>query len=368
MPSQPSQPPQPSFTPSTLGGGLVYLSAVRPPETAGGRIEGDIRQQARAVLEEANRRLAEHRVSLHDAAAVSVYLRRAEDFAAMNEVYRTFVGDAPATRTTVVANPVHPDALIEIAVIVAAPGTSRRAMHPSTWVKSPNPYSYIVEAGDTVFLSGLIARNGADNSFVPGDMASQSKTVLENARTLLATAGLGFEHVVSARVFITDLAQFDAMNRVYREYFPKEPPARATVGAALMGPGYLVEMTFVASRTRKEVFNPDGQANPNLSAAVRAGWRLYLSGMLGLDAEPKGDPAAQTRRTLEKMGAIMTKAGFDWPDVVDSVVYLPRAGDFDKVDEVYRQLFKAFGSRTVVEAPLVARDGLVEIMATAVRR
>jgi len=116
VPSQPSQPPQPSFTPSTLAGGLVYLSSVRPPDTAGGRIEGDIRQQTRAVLEEANRRLAGHRVSLHDAAAVSVYLRRAEDFAAMNEVYRTFVGDAPGTRTTVVANPVHPDALIEIAV------------------------------------------------------------------------------------------------------------------------------------------------------------------------------------------------------------------------------------------------------------
>jgi len=69
------------------------------------------------VLEEANRRLAEHRVSLHDAAAVSVYLRRAEDFAAMNEVYRTFAGEAPPTRTTVVANPVRPDALIELAVV-----------------------------------------------------------------------------------------------------------------------------------------------------------------------------------------------------------------------------------------------------------
>lgn len=362
------QNPELPFRRAVTAGGLIYLSGVLAGDT-GAAFAPDIKAQTRATLERVNAVLGESGVSLHDAASVTVYLKRADDFPAMNEVYRTFVGDAPPVRTTVVASLMLDEALIEVSVIAAARGTSRRVLHPEGWLKSPNPYSYAIEAGDTVFLSGLIARNAADNSFPGGDMSAQTKAVMENARGILEAAGLGFEHVVSARVYVTDLSQFNAMNAVYRGYFPKEPPARATVGAALMQPAYLLEITFVASRSPKEAIAGDGAPNPNLSAAIRAGSRLYLSGMLGLNDQTRTDAAAQTRETLRRLQAVTTRAGFRPADVVESLVYLTKRQNFGVMNAVYRESVPApFPARTTVEAPLVAPDGLVEIMMTAVRQ
>lgn len=364
--------PQPTsslpFSPSVTAGGLIYLSGVLAAD-AQGRVSGDIREQTRAVLDRANATLARQGRSLHDAVSIIVYLKRAEDFGAMNEIYKTYVGDAPAARTTVGAPLMVPDALVEMSMIAAAADTPRRVLHPAAWQRSPNPYSYAVEAGNTVFLSGLIARNPVDNSAVPGDMAGQSKTILENARTLLDTAGLTFDDVVAARLYVTDLAQFESMNQVYRTCFPTAPPARATARAALMHPSNVVEMTFVASRAPKQVIAADGGPNPNLSAAIRAGGRLYVSGTLGVLPEATDDPAAQTRETLKRIGGTLARAGFAWSDVVENVVYLRDVGHFGAMNDAYRGIVPApYPARTTVQAGLAARDGLVEMMTTAVKR
>jgi 2-iminobutanoate/2-iminopropanoate deaminase len=366
--AQPSQPSLP-FSPSVSAGGLIYLSGVLAVDSQG-RVTGDVRAQTRAVLERIGATLASDRRTLKDAVAVTVYLKHASDFAAMNEVYKTFFAEAaPPTRTTVEANLMVPEALVEISVIAAAEGTSRRVLHPSSWLRSPNPYSYAIEAGDTVFLSGLVARNPADNSAIEGDMSVQAHAVLENAKALLAAAGLGMEHVVSARVYVTDLSQFDAMNRVYRTYFPKDPPARATVRSNLMHASNVVEMTFVASRLPKQVISGSGPANPNLSAAIRCGSRLYLSGMLGLNAQPKDDARVQTVATLQQIESVLERAGFSWADVADTLVYLTRTESFPSMNDGYRAVLRPpYPARATVEAGLAAPDGLVEIMMTAVKR
>jgi 2-iminobutanoate/2-iminopropanoate deaminase len=360
----PTQSQELPFSPAVTAGGLVYLSgAVASDRSAG------IREQTRDTLDQVTRTLGGSGLSMNDAVSVTVYLKRAEDFGAMNDVYKTSVGDQPPVRTTVVANLMVPDGLIEISVVAAAKGTSRRIILPEGWLLSPNPYSYVVEAGDTVFLSGLVARDPRDNSFSGGDMTAQCRAVFDNARTLLRAAGLGFEHVVSARVFITDLADRDAMNAVYREHFSQAPPARATVVARLMQPDYRVEMTFVASRARKEVVAGESPASPNLSAAIRAGSRLYLSGMLGATPKTRGKAGEQTRETLRRLHATLRRAGYDWSDVVDSLVYLTDPADFASMNEAYRSVLSPpFPARATVQAGLLNPEGLVEIMMTAVQR
>ena len=367
MSVQPSQPSLP-FSPSVTAGGLVYLSGVLATDSEG-RVTGDIRGQTRAVLERIRTTLAAGQRTLNDAVAVTVYLKHANDFAAMNEVYKTFFGDAPPTRTTVEADLMVDEALVEISVVAAAPVVSRRVLHPSSWLRSPNPYSYAIEAGDTVFLSGLVARNPVDNSSIEGDMSVQARAVLENAKTLLASAGLGMEHVVSGRVYVTDLSQFDAMNQVYRTYFPKDPPARATVRANLMHPSNVVEMTFIANRAPKQVVSGSDRPNPNVSAAIRSGPRLYLSGMLGLNAEPRDDAREQTRATLRQIESVLRRAGFSWDEVVDSLVYLTRTDSFPAMNDAYRAMLKQpYPARATVRAGLAAPESLVEIMMTAVKR
>ena len=67
-----------------------------------------------------------------------------------------------------------PDALVEISMVAVPQGAERVVIHPPDWIKSPNPYSYAIRTGDTVFLSGLVSRNGRDNSVVTGDVNAQT--------------------------------------------------------------------------------------------------------------------------------------------------------------------------------------------------
>jgi 2-iminobutanoate/2-iminopropanoate deaminase len=141
------------------------------------------------------------------------------------------------------------------------------------------------------------------------------------------------------------------------------------VVARLMQPDYLVEMTLVASRAAKEIVPGEEAPNPNLSAAVRAGSRLYLSGTLGVTPESAGDVGAQTRETLRRLGGVLSRAGFTWNDVVDSLVYLSDPGGFSDMNAAYRSvLAPPYPARATVQAGLLNPDGKVEIMMTAVRR
>jgi enamine deaminase RidA (YjgF/YER057c/UK114 family) len=201
-------------------------------------------------------------------------------------------------------------------------------------------------------------------------MQAQTRTAMDNAGEILRAAGLGYGSVVSSRVYISDTARFNEMNTAYRAYFPKHPPARATVKAALVDPKYLVEITLLAVRGAHDAFdtpNPDGsagQANPNFSSAVRAGNRLFLSGMLG----GSGDIGQQTRETLARIGRTMKAAGFAWENVVDGIVYITDTRNYAAMNETNREVFsRDFPARATVESALVVPDGLVEIMLTAVK-
>jgi len=364
------------FSPAVAAGDFVYLAGMLPTDATGKMAAGDVRAQTARVLDNLSALLKQNGSRMEQVAAVTVYLKNQADFSAMNDVYGKYWPKDPPTRTTVIVNLVVPDALVEISMVALRDGVERRVVHPASWLRSPSPYSYGIQSGNTLFLSGLVSRNGKDNTAVPGDMKAQTETVLRNATEILAAAGLTMADVVSSRVFITDTAMFQDMNSVYRTAFSANPPVRATVKAALTAPQYLVEITMVAIRGgQRDVFttpNADGtpgKPNPMLSSAVRSGNRLVLSGMLGTTDANKGDAAGQTRETLARLGRTLKSAGFEWSDVVDAVVYLPNLGDLAAMNAAYREVFaKAFPARATVEAGLVSPDGLVEIMLTAVKK
>ena len=362
-------PPVGPYSPAIKAGGLVYVSGTLAQDAGGSLVgEGDVRAQTRRVLERMAEVLDAAGSSLAQAASVTVYLKSAADFQAMNEVYRTFWPTDPPARTTVISDFVLPGALVEMTIVAVPKGGERRVIHPDGWMPSPNPYSYAIKSGDTVFLSGLVSRRGRDNAVVSGDVTAQMTVIMENAAAILKAAGLSFANVVSSRIYLPDTSVFQAMNAAYRERFPTDPPARATVKSGLAGSQYVVEITMTASAAPRQVVSDGRPANPNLSPAIRAGNVLYLSGMLGNTPETKGDAAAQTRATLARLRATMEKAGFSPADVVDAMVYLTDVSAFAAMNGEYRTFFgKDFPARTTVQAGLVAPDGLVEIMMTAVK-
>lgn len=363
------------FSTAVRAGDFVYVSGALATDAKGQVVAGDVKVQTKQVLDNLSAALTRAGSSMANVAAVTVYLKRAADFAAMNEVYRTYWSANPPVRTTVAADLVLPNALIEVSMIAVPNGGERKVVHPADWMKSPNPYSYGIQSGNTLFLAGLVARNGKDNSAVEGDVKVQTKAVMDNAGQVLAAAGMSFADVVASRVYITDTAMFQDMNEVYRTYFKSDPPARATVKAPLMGPTNQVEITLTAVKdsTRKALTTPNadgtpGRPSPVLSSAVQVGNRLYVSGILGNDATNKGDMAAQTREAMARIGRTLKAAGFDWGHVVDGTVYVTDLTKFADMNTAYREsLTKDFPARATVGVGLVAPDGLVELMFTAVR-
>lgn len=357
------------------GGNLPFSAAVR----AGGFIyvagtlaqQGDIKAQTKTVLDTIGQTLAKAGSSLANVAAVHVYVRNASDVAGMTEVWRQYwPKDAPA-RTTVVADLVQPSALVEMSMVAVPNGAERIVVNPAGW-STANPYSYAVRAGDTLFLSGMISRDARTNQPIEGDMTTQVRTIMANAGELLKAAGFGFEHVVSSRVYITDGTKFQEMNKAYIPNFPTDPPARATVITGLPGAPYQVEITMTAVRQPKQAFTTPaadgspGKPSPILSSAIKAGNRLYLSGLLGNTPDNKGNIEAQTAELLARVGRTLKAAGFGFEDVVDGVVYLTDFANYNGMNAAYRAVFaKDFPARATVKTGLVGADGLVEIMFVA---
>ena len=127
---------------------------------------------------------------------------------------------------------------------------------PTTAVESAGaprpigPYSpgvLVAAPSRFLFCSGQTPLDPATGQLVQGGIAAQTERVLDNLAAVLASAGLGFAHVVKTTVFLTDMADFDAMNEVYGRRFSSVRPARSTIQVAGLPRGASVEIELVAA-------------------------------------------------------------------------------------------------------------------------
>ena len=110
------------------------------------------------------------------------------------------------------------------------------------------PYSPAVRAGDFLYVSGQGPIEPGSGQFRLGDIAQQTRLVLENVRRILEGCGARLEDVVKCSVFLAEASDFAAMNAVYAEFFGPHKPARTTVAAVLVAPGMKVEIDCIAWR------------------------------------------------------------------------------------------------------------------------
>jgi len=344
--------------------GLIYVSGALSAK-------GDIKEQTKGVLDNLGQTLTKSGSSLKNVVAATVYLKNAADAAAMTEVWREYWPKDAPTRTTIAAELVQGTALIEIAVIAVPDGGERTIVMPQGW-STANPYSYAIKSGDTLFMSGMVSRGAKDNQPVEGDVTTQMNTIFANADELLKTAGFAMSDVVANRVYLTDNAAFQEMNKAYVPHYPSNPPARATVIVGLPGPTYKVEVTMTAVKGAKQVITTPaadgspGKPSPTLSSAIKVGKRLYVSGITGNNADNKGNVEAQTTEAMTRIERTMKAAGFDFNDLVDAAVYITDVANFQTMNNGYRPpIAKDFPARATVKTGLVGADGLVEIMFVA---
>ena len=261
-------------------------------------------------------------------------------------------------------------ALVSIACMPGAFGGERqRIMPPGT--KLAGPYSPGIFAGEFLYVAGQGAEDGAGQ--LPKDEDAQIRQCLLNVKTVIDAAGLTMEHVVYVQVYLTNYRDEEPLNRVWQEFFPKAPPARSTIGVAKLA-GTPVEMSAVAIRDlamKTPIVPPGYPASVPISAAVKVGDRLYLSGFLGRDINTgriPEDPGDQVRLALDRMEATLKAAGADFRDMVFINPYLTAKIPMGTMNKIYAGRFE-FGNtpaRATIEVAGLPSGANIEFTGVAV--
>ena len=125
-------------------------------------------------------------------------------------------------------------------------GTLREVIATDQAPRAIGPYSQAIRAGNLLFCSGQIPIDPATGEFVSGGVAEQTEQVMRNLSAVLKAGQSSLKQVVKTTVFLADMDDFTAMNKVYGRFFGENPPARATVQAARLPRDAKVEIEAIA--------------------------------------------------------------------------------------------------------------------------
>ena len=226
-------------------GDTVFLAMQAGNHPKTGAISTSVTEQTKQALRNIESLLATEELDLGHLVACRVYLGDARDFAAMNTGWRSvFEGVVPPTRATIQARTVR----LSYGVTIQCTAEARDKQVIKVTEGGNPPFSPALLVGDQLYLSGMVGR-GPDG--YPTDLGDQTNVVLDRLEAHLEKAGMGFDDVVSAEVWLDDVRHYDAMNAAYRARVPAPRPARATVASRLMSPEAKVEIAMIAVRGKR---------------------------------------------------------------------------------------------------------------------
>ena len=107
------------------------------------------------------------------------------------------------------------------------------------------PFSQAIEVGGFLYVSGQVGQDPATGKVVEGGVVAETERVFQNLSAVLKAAGKNFDHVACARVFLTNMSDYVAMNGIYVKYFGPPFPARTAIGVAALPLGARVEIDLV---------------------------------------------------------------------------------------------------------------------------
>jgi reactive intermediate/imine deaminase len=211
----------------------------------------DIKKQTRYILENLKKTFEAAGSSLEHVVKAQVFMTDLMNFSAFDEVWKEFFPNPPARTTVGTTGLLVKDTLVEIDLVGVAKGAKPQMIKS----EAPRPLAHYNEGfrvGDLVFAAGQIAsdyktgvpaeaRLQENFPYYGSEIKKQTRYILGNLKKTFEAAGSSLDRVIKAQVFMTDLANFSAFDEVWKEFFPKTPPARTTVGTT----GLLVKDTLV---------------------------------------------------------------------------------------------------------------------------
>jgi 2-iminobutanoate/2-iminopropanoate deaminase len=139
-------------------------------------------------------------------------------------------------------------AIAPLAFMTGCAVTPRTVMSTDQIYPAIGPYSQMVAHGNVIYMSGMLPLNKAGNAVQGTTIEEQTRQVLDYIGIALKSQGLGYEDVLMSNVYMKDLNEFAAMNKVYGEYFKTAPPSRATVEVARLPRDVKIEIAVVVGR------------------------------------------------------------------------------------------------------------------------
>ena len=244
--------------------------------------------------------------------------------------------------------------LLSLLLILPALADEIRVITPPGGVKV-GPYSLGIVAGDYLYVSGQGAIDASGK--MPATFEAQTRLTFDNIRGVVAAAGLTMDHVVYAQVYLADMSKLGEFDRHWARIFPRNPPARATLGTSRMPVGTPVEVTVVAVR--------DLAHKKSVEGAVVTRDRIFLGGVFGRGK----DPAAQVEDALSRAGKVLVDAGASLGHMVFVNPYLTDAMPMEVMNRVYARHFE-FGytpARATIRVASLPEGASFEITGVAVR-
>ena len=229
-----------------------------------------------------------------------------------------------------------------------------------------------IDAGDYVYVSGQGPRR-QDGSMAT-NFADQVRQSLQNLRSVIEAAGLTMDHVVYVQVYLEDMNHYGELNKVFADYFAKNPPARAVLGVSRL-PVSPVQINAVAVRDlagRRPVNPPNFKPDKAYSPGMLTHDRLFVSTMLGSDpssGKVPEDPAAQVDVALDGLKSVVEAAGLKLSNMVFVNPYLTREVPMQIMNERYARRFE-FGNtpaRATIEVSSLPEGVHIAYTGVAVR-
>lgn len=226
------------FSPGILAGDTLYLSGNVGLDSATGKlVEGDIAVHVTQTLKRIGGILEAADMDFTNVVSTYFFLKNVDDFSGINQPWQSFTKQPRPARLPVGVAAIPLDSPVEITMIASR---GRRQPYLGKDQPASDNYSRGLHSGNLMYLGGTFQREGT--------MENQVDKLVDWNGRILAAAGLTLEDVVEVRVYLTNVKDYDAMDRAYRKHFYGRPPTRATVFVPRLPAKSKIMMGLVAAK------------------------------------------------------------------------------------------------------------------------
>lgn len=343
------------YSPGILVDGTLYVAGQGSANAQDVR-PSDFRDQVRQSLENVRGVLQAAGMDFDNVVWMNVYLTRADDIDAMNDVYWKEIGANPPARSVMVIGALVGGDRVEINCIAVKDKAHRRAIWPQGWPRGAHKDPPAIQANDMLYLS---TQDGADPTTgkLADSFTGETKQALDNVATILRAAHMSMKNVLWVNPYMSVSGQYDAMGDVYKTYFEfGNTPGRGTIQMVALPNGSHIVFSCIAGADlakRKAIRPRNMPPSATASPGILYGNTLYLSakdGFIPGQGMVTQDFDLQLRQSMRNLLDGLEEADMDFSNVVFTSVYLRDIKDFDKMNNLYKTFFKgSYPTRTTIQ-------------------